>query len=283
MNYYLIDNNQKLINYLGELWERNVRILALDLEAEYNLHAYGEKLGLVQVYDQQKRIIIDPLSISRGNLKSFFENERILKIMYDASSDLSLLVNSYDIVMKSIFDLRPAADLLNYEKKDLHSIINSELNESLEKKSKYQKYNWLRRPLDEDAIVYALNDVVHLFELKDRIIEKLYRQDLIEDFVHRNLIIQAREYRKKKEDRYRNVKGYQRLREKEARLFQKIFDMRDKYAERWNMPPNNLINKENLFRLARGTLSTERLPFPKRVKIEDMKRVKDEIQRICNG
>ena len=79
--------------------------------------------------------------------------------MYDSSWDLSLLRNNYEIEIKSILDLRPAVALLNYDKKDLHSIINLELGLSLEKKDKYQRYNWTRRPIKQQALQYAINDV----------------------------------------------------------------------------------------------------------------------------
>ena len=45
----------------------------------------------------------------------------------DASSDMSLLKNTADIEVKSILDLRPAVELLDYEKKDLHSVVAFEL------------------------------------------------------------------------------------------------------------------------------------------------------------
>ena len=55
--------------------------------------------------------------------------------MYDASSDLSLLKNTDNMEIKSILDLRPAVELLDYDKKDLHSVIAVELGIFLEQKS----------------------------------------------------------------------------------------------------------------------------------------------------
>ena len=102
--------------------------------------------------------------------------------MYDAGSDLSLLKNSANIEIKSILDLRPAAELLNYEKKDLHSVIVFELGIFLEKKKKYQQYNWINRPVSEQAIHYALNDVMHLLALKDIILAKLCAKNCLSPF-----------------------------------------------------------------------------------------------------
>ena len=126
-NYITIKNKAELRSYLDDFEEKKQYILALDIEAESFLHAYGERLCLIQIFDGVNEIIIDPFKIDNATLKIFFENRNILKVMYGASSDLSLLKNTSNMDIKSILDLRPAADLLNYDSKDLHSVIALEL------------------------------------------------------------------------------------------------------------------------------------------------------------
>ena len=123
MNYINIENKSELRSYLRRFEDKGLHIIALDIEAESNLHAYGEKLCLTQIFDGVNNIIIDPLKVDTDTLKLLFENTDILKVMYDAGSDLSLLKNSSNIEIKSILDLRPAVELLDYDKKDLHSVI----------------------------------------------------------------------------------------------------------------------------------------------------------------
>jgi ribonuclease D len=120
LDYTWIKKRRELLAYLETLDEQKVSVIALDIEAELNLHAYGETLCLVQIFDGAKLVLIDPLEIDKHTLKLFFESRNILKIVYDASSDSSLMKNSYNIEMKSLLDLRPAVELLDYEKKDLH-------------------------------------------------------------------------------------------------------------------------------------------------------------------
>lgn len=194
MNYINIKNGAELRSYLKKFEYRELHIIALDIEAESNLHVYGEKLCLTQIFDGVNSIIIDALKIDNDTLKLLFENAGILKVMYDAGSDLSVLKNTADIEIKSILDLRPAADLLNYEKKDLHSVIAFELGIFLNKKKKYQQYNWIKRPVSEQAIDYAINDVIHLLALKDIILAKLFAKKLLEPFLLKNLQIQNKDY-----------------------------------------------------------------------------------------
>ena len=95
--------------------------ISLDTEYNNHLHAYGQQLCLIQIYDGTRSIAIDPFGIKDEVLRNLFEDRDVLKIMYDAPSDISLLVNAKNITIKSILDLRQGVELLEYDKKDLHS------------------------------------------------------------------------------------------------------------------------------------------------------------------
>jgi len=139
--YKLIDTNDQFLSYLDKFEVKKRYVIALDMEANSNLHAYGFNLALVQINDGSDIILVDPLNMDARSLKRFFENQNILKVMYDAASDIYLLKNENGIDLKSVLDLKPAVDLLHYEKKDLHSIIRIEIGVKLEKKRKFQKSN----------------------------------------------------------------------------------------------------------------------------------------------
>ncbi|RJQ50221.1 MAG: hypothetical protein C4538_00565 [Nitrospiraceae bacterium] len=273
MNYINIDSRAALRAYLEKFKNKGLHVIALDIEAESNLHAYGERLCLIQVFDGVNSVIIDPFGIDNATLKLLFENTNILKVMYDAGSDLSLLKNTISIEIKSILDLRPAAELLNYDKKDLHSVIAFELGIILEKKRKYQKHNWINRPLSEQAIEYALNDVMHLLALKDVILAKLYAKKLFEPFFLKNLQIQNKDYTRDPDDKYRKINGYSRLRGSKKTIFRRVFDIREKYAKLCNMPSHNVIQKDDLVNIVNDPKFIDKIRFSKRIRndlIQDM-------------
>jgi ribonuclease D len=278
MNYSTIESREELQSYLKQFDEKGQHIIALDIEAESNLHAYGEKLCLAQIFDGSDSVIIDPFTIDTAALKLLFENSDILKVMYDAGSDLSLLKNTSGIEIKSILDLRPAVELLEYEKKDLHSVIAAELGIILEKKRKYQQYNWTKRPVSERAIAYALNDVLHLLELKDVILAKLHEQKLFEPFFLKNLQIQKKDYTRNPEDRYRNMGGYSRLHSDKKPLFRRVFDIRDKYAKQLNMPPHNVIRKADVINIVKDPECIDRIRFAKRISIDLIQEILKELR-----
>jgi len=278
VNYINIKSRAELRSYLEKFEEKGPHIIALDIEAESNLHAYGEKLCLTQIFDGVNSIIIDPFKIDNATLKLLFEHTGILKVMYDAGSDLSLLKNSADMEIKSILDLRPAADLLQYEKKDLHSIIACELGIFLNEKRKYQKFNWTKRPVPEEAIFYALNDVMHLLTLKDVILAKLHAKKLFEPFLLKNLQIQNKDYKRHPEDKYRKINGYSRLRHENKAVFRKVFDIREKYAKLHNMTPHNVIQKADLVHIVNDPKFIDKLRFPRRISMDLMQEILHELR-----
>lgn len=264
MEYLNIDNETELRAYLKKFREKGLHIVALDIEAECNCHAYGEQLCLIQIFDGIDSVVIDPFSIGPDALKLLFEDPGILKVMYDAGSDLSLMKNSAGIEIKSILDLRPGTELLEYEKKDLHSVIAFELGVVLNKKRKYQRYNWTRRPIASEAIDYALNDVKYLLALKDIIMAKLYSKKLFEIFFLRNLQIQGKDYTRGPDDKYRKVSGYSRLQDDKKAVFRNVFDIREKYAKQFNIPPHNVIQKSHLIDIVKNPKAINELKFTKR-------------------
>jgi len=268
MDYLHIKTKKALRAYVKSYEEKKNAVIALDIEAELNRHVYGEQLCLVQIYDGQDTVLIDPLEAGVEPLKPLFEDTTILKIVYDVSSDLPLLKNVYDIEVRPVIDLRPAVDLLAYDKRDLHSVIGAELGVALEKKSKFQKQNWLKRPLQPDAIDYALNDVRYLHQLKDAMYRRLVDKGLMDVFFLKNMQIQVRDYTRDPAERYRKVKGYSQLNDDQRAVFKKVYDIREKYARRSNMPSHNIIPRTDLIEIARGAMTTEQLRFPRRLSVD---------------
>lgn len=273
MNYTYIENTVELEALLKDYEDRRHHTVALDIEAESNLHVYGERLCLIQMFDGVRQIIVDPFRIDNDALKALFENRQILKVVYDAPGDMALLKNTVNIEMKFVLDLRPAVDILNYSHQDLHSVIASELGISLAGKSKFQKYNWMNRPLSAEALDYALNDVAHLFRLKDAILEKLCMSKLFDRFMLRNLQIQNKDYLRNPEDKYRKMGGYASLSQEQRTAFRRVFDIRDRYAKRLNIPPDYVIKKRDLVGMVKdpGTIDRIRLPERFGASIQDIR------------
>ena len=254
--YIVYKTYEEVKEYVELLENEKCSEIAIDIECEMNLHCYGEHLCLVQVYDRKRQILIDPLAFSSKvelvkALKLIFENRKFLKVTYDAQSDAMLLERVYGIKFKSIYDLRPAVFLLEYQKQSLSNVLHFELNVPLISKKKFQTYNWMRRPIDEAAVKYALSDVIYLFKLKDILVKKIYENNLVDQYMLMNLRLQNKEPEQPNpEDVYRKRKGYSKLSRKNKAFYRSVYDIREKYAEKLNRSPNFLMVNDAILELS---------------------------------
>ena len=255
MSIIELKNDSEISEYLKNLDEHNQKIIAVDVEAEFNLHCYGEHLCLIQIFDLEHEIIIDPFKFKdSGSIKKLFEKRDLLKIMYDSSSDGVLLENEYGIKITSILDLKPAVALLNYPKQSLAHILSEELGIVPLNKKKFQKYNWMRRPINKAAIEYAMGDVLYLFRLKEKLFDKLNNSGLMDTYILHNSMIQDGMNHKNKKAKYEKAKGYNRLDKDQQKIFKEIFNLRDAFAKKLNKPPNSVFSNVNLLELCRKNI-----------------------------
>jgi ribonuclease D len=239
--------------YLERLKARDCRSIAFDIEGEFNLHCYGEHLCLIQIFDGSEEIIIDPLRFENtAALKKVLEKKDLLKIMYDAAGDSALLMTTHNIKVNSVLDLRPAVSLLQYQKQSLSEVLRQEFDIQGRSKKKFQMHNWMRRPLAAEALDYALDDVRHLFKLKDALYRKLLDSDLMDEFLLSNLIQPSSVKKIDKTAAHKRAKGYNRLTREQRETFRKIFIIRDKYARLANKPPHLIFPNQKLMALAAG-------------------------------
>ena len=139
-----------MIDTAVELGEFAARVaaapwVAVDTEAD-SLHAYPEKLCLLQVAIPGEERLVDPLAdMHLEPLWEAFDRHEI--IFHAADYDLHLLSSGHNFRPSSIFDTMWAARLLGESKFGLNDVLSTHLGLRLEKGS--QKANWGRRPLTE--------------------------------------------------------------------------------------------------------------------------------------
>jgi ribonuclease D len=283
MNYKYIDSGGKLIGHLQGIKAAGRDIIALDLEGEFNLHRYGEKLCLLQIYDGKVAAIIDPFKVSLPHIKRFLENRSILKIMFDASGDRAFLYKNYGIDLHSILDLQEAVGILGYEKSSLKSVLKEILSvDGGKSKKKFQRYNWNRRPIDGSAIEYAIKDVLYLFDLKDKLIPELIKRGLLEQFILKNLQVQNRPHVYRKTPKLFESGKFKSLGKEKQRVYKKLFAIREQYAKSINLPPNSVFPNDLLYELTESQISAGGIAFGKRVPERIKQKIIHEIGKAVN-
>ena len=262
--YTLISSNRDLIEYRKHLEKNNIEIVAMDFEGEFNLHVYGEKLCLIQIFDGSRYFVIDPFNISRDELAKTLENRKVMKIFYDATSDSKLVYKQYGIKMQAVYDLKFMVDILDFEGKGLDAVISRLLDITISKKKKYQQYNWTRRPIETDAMQYALSDVEHLFILKDKLFELLKQENKTEELIF-SMIKKSVDFDKKSIPGIMKSMDFRNLKSAEKELLKKIFDIRENIAKELNVPPNLVMPKKQLFLASKDLKTIENLDFNRRI------------------
>ncbi len=163
----VIDTNEKLAAFLpvvhSAVW------LAIDTEAD-SLHAYPEKVCLIQISTVACDELIDPLADI--NLDPLLDALNAHELIFHAADyDLRLLRKHHEFTPSAIFDTMLAARLLGERQFGLSNLVEKFLGVKLDKGS--QKADWARRPLTEKMETYARNDTHHLKPLADKLKSEL--------------------------------------------------------------------------------------------------------------
>ncbi|MFZ9483626.1 MAG: ribonuclease D [Ilumatobacteraceae bacterium] len=149
---------------------------ALDTEF-HRERTYFPKLALLQFAGAGEIVLVDPLSCDLSCLVRLFRSES-LAVLHAAQQDLDVLTHAVGAVPERLFDTQLAAGFCGYSTPSLVSLLQGELRVTAAKGDRLT--DWLRRPLTDDQCVYAAADVAHLFDLHDRLSERLARDGRLE-------------------------------------------------------------------------------------------------------
>lgn len=247
--YKMIDSDEKYKKQLDVWREKGISSFAIDFEGEFNLHIYGEHLCLIQLFDGSHYFLIDPFSVSFALLTPFFTNPEIEKVMFDSSSDASLLYKQYTIEMKGVYDVALAASLIGFTGNLSALIAKVTHQEASSGKKGFQKANWLTRPITEKLVEYALRDVEFLFAIKEYLAKEIATLGLTEE----DKVIQQGAAKVKKHivPGWKKLPGFKRMNKKEIIYLKWIFESRDMLAKELNLPPYRVLDKRLIVDLAR--------------------------------
>jgi ribonuclease D len=241
----VIDSDSKLAEFLPQL--RKADWIALDTEAD-SLHAYPEKLCLLQVSITDDDRLIDPLADI--DLAPLWPELRKHELIFNAADyDLRLLRKCHQFVPDRIFDTMLAARLLGEKQFGLNSLVSKFLNVQLEKGS--QTADWAKRPLTAKMEAYARNDTRYLKPLAD-----ILRNQLIEkgrlawhEETCAQLIAECSELPPPEEDPWR-IKGSARLTPQNLAVLRELWHWREKEALAAKKPPYFILAHEVLINIA---------------------------------
>ena len=225
--------------------------MALDTESD-SLYHHFEKVCLVQIAtDRGQAVLVDALAVrDLSPLAPAMANPGLVKVLHGADYDVTTLKRDFGFSFASLFDTMIAARFLGRSEIGLAAVARDELGVALTKDN--QKDDWSRRPLTPQQETYALADVLHLVELRERLSEKLAaagRLGWLEEECEAVARLEPAA-RKRDPEAYLGVKGAQRLPPRALAALRELHAWRERRAEEKDTPPFKILGNESLLRLA---------------------------------
>lgn len=244
-----IDTQEELKQFCEQLGKLDW--VALDTEF-LREKTYYPKLCLLQVATPEHVACIDPLAIADlSPILDILFDETVTKVLHSGRQDLEIFYHLAGKLPSPVFDSQIAALLLGYpEQVGYASLVKDELGIELDKL--HTRADWSLRPLSEEQLQYAADDVVYLAEIYQRLYEKLAasgRSDwLLEDFQR---LTSVDLYNNPPEDAWLKVKGGNRLRGDSLSIMQSLAGWRELLARQKDRPKGWILRDDALVDISR--------------------------------
>jgi|KBSMisStaDraftv2_1062788.scaffolds.fasta_scaffold33726_2 ribonuclease D len=228
-------------------------IVAVDTESN-SLHAYRERVCLIQFSTPAADYIVDPIGLPDLNpLAPFFANPDQQKVFHAAEYDIICLRRDYGFEFTNIFDTMSAARTLGWPQVGLANILETRFGVKMNKK--YQRADWKRRPLTAEQLDYARLDTHYLVALREILLQALTESgrwpEAEEEFARLTRLRADPDAATPDPAAFWRVKGARDLTPAQAAILQALFSYREQQAERLDRPPFKVMGEATLMELAR--------------------------------
>jgi ribonuclease D len=225
---------------------------ALALDTEFiREKTYYPRLCLIQIATDDMVACIDPLSIE--NMQPLWDlllNTSCLKILHAARQDLEIFYHLLGEIPQPIFDTQLAATVLGYgDQIGYGNLIKRELGVELQKG--HTRTDWLQRPLSQEQLEYAADDVRYLIQAYPRLLDKLQNlkrtEWLTDDF---QALAQTSLYEVEHDQVWQRVSGKTRLKGQQLAILQQLAAWREQQAQQRDKPRKWILSDDILVSLA---------------------------------
>lgn len=227
--------------------------IALDTEGD-SLHHYPERLALVQLAVPEGAVwLVDPLALDDlSPLAPVLAAPRPVTVLHAGDNDLAQLKRRHRLSFGALFDTSVAARFLGARALGLDVLLAEHLG--LQLPPSRQKDDWSARPLTEAQLAYAAADVLHLFDLKTRLVEALARVGRLAWVEEECAALAALPVvdRAPDPDAFARLKGARLLPLRDLAALRELYAMRERLALAADRPPFKILGDETLVRLAQA-------------------------------
>ncbi|QOD38870.1 ribonuclease D [Candidatus Wolbachia massiliensis] len=242
----LISTTSELEDICEELIAQKPKFIAVDTEFIRNNLTYYPKLSLIQISYGSKSFVVDALApeVDLSFIKKIMLNQAITKVFHSCRQDIESLFIVFKCIPTPIFDTQVAAmfchyyhDFIGYSK-----VVEQYQGVALDK-IKAKNSDWLRRPLSEDQLDYAINDVIHLYGLHQILCNKLEENNRMGWFQEEmESVVDINRYLHSPKDAWRRIKFNYEANPRLVLTVKAVSEWQETLAQRYNMNRNKVVN-----------------------------------------
>jgi ribonuclease D len=223
--------------------------IALDTEF-IRTNTYFPMPGLYQVASGSQVYLIDPLQINDWQpFVDYLSSTHTVKVMHACLEDLELLHHHLGVTPNNVFDTQFANAFLSADfSLSYTALVERLLGQTLEQHE--TRSNWLQRPLTDEQIHYAVEDVTFLLPMYDNLLAGLGQTSRVA-WYDADMNVRGVYQPVQPDVYYRNIKKAWQLVGQQLAVLQVLCAWRELTARHENVPRNRVIWDEHLFEFAR--------------------------------
>ncbi|MHA2404636.1 MAG: HRDC domain-containing protein [Candidatus Kariarchaeaceae archaeon] len=247
-----VDATHQIRDIVNQL--NKVGSIGIDIESN-SMYKYHKRASLIQISAEKTVYLLDIQKLGLpGDIFSLFTNPNIIKVFQDMEYDLSLLWTQFKCKPKGVFDISVADKLIHQSmsKRSLDKMIKEYLNLSVNYRKSIQKSNWSMRPLSDEQIKYAANDVKFnplIMNEQKQILKQDYRLSCFLKFMD-GFIPKIIE-RKFNIHFMWKLKDVETLDQSGLNRLKRLLTLREEYAKSNDIPPHWICRDSHLVKIAR--------------------------------
>jgi len=227
-------------------------VLAVDTEFVRE-RTYFHKVGLIQVAGKNECAAIDPILLDDlSPLLEILKDPNKTKVFHAARQDLEILVRLCGQVIPPVFDTQIAAALVGWGSQiSFAKLIQKALGKRIHKTETYT--DWCRRPLSQNQIQYAIDDVRYLMPAYESLLEKLKqlnRSNWMKGEVS-NWEDSATFALPDPQTRYMKIKSLRSLKPRNMAVLRELAAWRERLAVTRDCLAKSIVRDETLLEIAR--------------------------------
>lgn len=229
------------------------RVSAIALDTEFvRTRTYYPQLGLIQMFDGEHVVLIDPLTINDWSpMRDLLVNKEVTKYLHAGSEDLEVFLNTFGVMPDPLVDTQILAAFCGRPMSwGFAAMVEEYTGIALDKSE--SRTDWLARPLTQRQCDYAAADVWYLLPIAHKLLAEADGSGWLPAALDEcNLMKQRRQEVTDPAEAWRDITNAWQLRTRQLACLQLLADWRLRKARERDMAVNFVVREEHLWSVAR--------------------------------